>query len=160
MTKTVRDTLRASSGNERADQKYQRSLDLTDIRPQAGRKSTRVYINTLYNTDRIPPYVANLYHQAQSLHRRMSISPVGSADHDRLSESEYRDRLRELPPSAKLVAKVLEGESPLSQGGLAEESLLPDRTVRYALNRLEEEELVDSRYSFKDARKQVYFLTI
>jgi len=38
--------------------------------------------------------------------------------------------------------------------------LLPDRTVRYALNRLEEQELVDSRYSFKDARKQVYFLTI
>jgi transcriptional regulator, ArsR family len=89
----------------------------------------------------------------------MSTSPVGAADQDRLSEAEYRERLRDLPPSAKLVAKVLEGDSPLSQGGLAEESLLPDRTVRYALNRLEEEELVDSRYSFKDARKQVYFLT-
>jgi DNA-binding MarR family transcriptional regulator len=89
----------------------------------------------------------------------MSTSPVGAADEDRLSETEYRERLRDLPPSAKLVAKVLEGDSPLSQGGLAEESLLPDRTVRYALNRLEEEELVDSRYSFKDARKQVYFLT-
>ena len=90
----------------------------------------------------------------------MSTSPVGSADQDRLTETEYRERLRELPPSAKLVAKVLEGEAPLSQGGLAEESLLPDRTVRYALNRLEDEELVDSRYSFKDARKQVYFLTV
>jgi DNA-binding GntR family transcriptional regulator len=75
-----------------------------------------------------------------------------------LSESEYRDRLRELPPSAKLVAKVLESDSPLSQGQLADESLLPDRTVRYALNRLEEEEIVGSRYSFQDARKQVYFL--
>ena len=75
-----------------------------------------------------------------------------------LSKTEYRDRLRELPPSAKLVAKVLEGASPLSQGQLAEESLLPDRTVRYALNRLKEEGLVDSRYSFHDARKQVYFL--
>jgi len=90
----------------------------------------------------------------------MSTSPVGAADQDHLSKSEYRERLRELPPSAKLVAKVLEGDAPLSQGGLAEESLLPDRTVRYALNRLEEQELVDSRYSFKDARKQVYFLTI
>jgi DNA-binding MarR family transcriptional regulator len=77
---------------------------------------------------------------------------------DPLSEGEYRERLRELPPSAKLVAKVLEGDAPLSQGELAEESLLPDRTVRYALNRLEESELVSSRYSFKDARKQVYFL--
>jgi DNA-binding MarR family transcriptional regulator len=75
-----------------------------------------------------------------------------------LADPEFRDTLRELPPSAKLVAKVLEDTKPLSQGQLAEESLLPDRTVRYALNRLEEEDLVDSRYSFHDARKQVYFL--
>ncbi|WP_369684393.1 helix-turn-helix domain-containing protein [Haloarchaeobius sp. HME9146] len=77
-----------------------------------------------------------------------------------LSDAEYRERLRELPPSAKLVAKVLESDSPLSQGQLAEESLLPDRTVRYALNRLEEAGLVSSRYSFQDARKQVYFLNV
>ncbi|WP_436934374.1 MarR family transcriptional regulator [Halovenus marina] len=78
----------------------------------------------------------------------------------RLSESEYRDRLRELPPSAKLVAKILETDQPLSQGELATESLLPDRTVRYALNRLEETELVKSRYSVTDARKQVYALRL
>lgn len=75
-----------------------------------------------------------------------------------LTEEEYRDRLRELPPSAKLVAKILETDGPLSQGQLADESLLPDRTVRYALNRLEEARLVESRYSIKDARKQVYDL--
>ncbi|MFB6252221.1 MAG: MarR family transcriptional regulator [Halobellus sp.] len=88
----------------------------------------------------------------------MSTSTADLDDDDLLSESEYRDRLRELPPSAKLVAKVLEGDAPLSQGQLAEESLLPDRTVRYALNRLEDADLVGSRYSFKDARKQVYYL--
>ncbi|MDZ7849296.1 MAG: MarR family transcriptional regulator [Halodesulfurarchaeum sp.] len=76
------------------------------------------------------------------------------------SNDEFRERLRELPPSAKLVAKVLETEEPLSQGQLAEESLLPDRTVRYALNRLSEASLVDSRYSFRDARKQVYYLDV
>ena len=75
------------------------------------------------------------------------------------AEADFRDRLRELPPSAKLVAKVLEDEAPLSQGQLAEASLLPDRTVRYALNRLQDSDLVDSRYSFTDARKQVYYLT-
>jgi len=89
----------------------------------------------------------------------MSTSPAESRNTETLSESEFRERLRELPPSAKLVAKVLESDAPLSQGRLAEESLLPDRTVRYALNRLEESDLVASRYSFKDARKQVYFLT-
>jgi len=83
----------------------------------------------------------------------------GETEESPLSDPEFRDRLRELPPSAKLVAKVLEGDAPLSQGQLAEESLLPDRTVRYALNRLEESDLVGSRYSFHDARKQVYYLT-
>lgn len=76
-----------------------------------------------------------------------------------LTTAEFRERLRELPPSAKLVAKVLEVDEPLSQGQLVEESLLPDRTVRYALNRLEAADLVDSRYSFRDARKQVYYRT-
>ncbi|MFB6090725.1 MAG: winged helix-turn-helix domain-containing protein [Halobellus sp.] len=88
----------------------------------------------------------------------MSTSTADLDGDDLLTESEYRDRLRELPPSAKLVAKVLEGDAPLSQGQLADESLLPDRTVRYALNRLEETGIVGSRYSFKDARKQVYYL--
>ena len=87
----------------------------------------------------------------------MSTSTADPEGENLLSESEFRDRLRELPPSAKLVAKVLETDAPLSQGQLAEESLLPDRTVRYALNRLEEAGLVGSRYSFQDARKQVYY---
>lgn len=76
-----------------------------------------------------------------------------------LANPEVREALRDLPPSAKLVAKVLENSEPLSQGQLAEESLLPDRTVRYALNRLDEVGLIDARYSFRDARKQVYFLS-
>lgn len=88
----------------------------------------------------------------------MSTTAEEAVADDPMSDPEFRERLRELPPSAKLVAKVLEGSSPLSQGQLAEESLLPDRTVRYALNRLEDEGLVGSRYSFHDARKQVYFL--
>ena len=88
----------------------------------------------------------------------MSTSTADLERDNLLSDAEYRDRLRELPPSAKLVAKVLESDAPLSQGQLAEESLLPDRTVRYALNRLEDAGLVGSRYSFQDARKQVYYL--
>jgi DNA-binding MarR family transcriptional regulator len=88
----------------------------------------------------------------------MSTTTEERSEETPMADPEFRERLRELPPSAKLVAKVLEDEPPLPQGRLAEESLLPDRTVRYALNRLEEKGLVDSRYSFHDARKQVYFL--
>ena len=38
---------------------------------------------------------------------------------DELSESEFHDRLLELPPSAKLIVKVLETDGPLPQGELA-----------------------------------------
>ena len=66
--------------------------------------------------------------------------------------------VRELPPSSKLVAKVLEYNDTLTQTELAEETLLPPRTVRYALNRLED--VVESRFSFSDARKRLYTLNI
>jgi DNA-binding MarR family transcriptional regulator len=69
------------------------------------------------------------------------------------------EALEDLPPSAKLVAKVLEYNDTLSQSELAEETLLPDRTVRYALTRLEDHDVVESRFSFSDARKRLYTLT-
>ncbi|WP_227377144.1 helix-turn-helix transcriptional regulator [Haladaptatus halobius] len=69
------------------------------------------------------------------------------------------DVLSELPPSAKLVAKVLEyNDDALTQAELTDETLLPPRTVRYALTRLEEHDLVGSRFSFADARKRCYSL--
>ncbi len=71
---------------------------------------------------------------------------------------EPAEALRELPPSAKLVVKVLEYNDSLTQSELAEETLLPPRTVRYALTRLEEIEAVESRFSFADARKRLYSL--
>ncbi len=70
------------------------------------------------------------------------------------------DDVTDLPPSAKLVAKVLEYNGTLTQSQLAEETLLPARTVRYALNRLEERNVVSSRFSFSDARKRIYTLDI
>lgn len=70
------------------------------------------------------------------------------------------DAVADLPPSAKLVAKVLEYNGGLTQQQLSDETLLPARTVRYALTRLEEVDVVDSRFSFTDARKRIYTLQI
>lgn len=70
------------------------------------------------------------------------------------------EAVRDLPPSAKLVAKILEYNDSLTQSELADETLLPPRTVRYALNRLEEVGVVESRFSFADARKRIYTLDI
>jgi len=80
-----------------------------------------------------------------------------------LAGEERADRweaVRDLPPSAKLVAKVLDYNDTLTQSQLAEETLLPPRTVRYALTRLEDVGVVDSRFSFSDARKRLYRLKI
>ncbi|PSQ15119.1 ArsR family transcriptional regulator [Halobacteriales archaeon QS_8_69_26] len=68
--------------------------------------------------------------------------------------------VQDLPPSAKLVAKVLEHEDRLTQSELAEETLLSPRTVRYAVSRLEEVDAVESRFSFADARKRIYILKL
>lgn len=70
----------------------------------------------------------------------------------------HRAAVMDLPPSAKLVVKVLERNDTLSQQELAEETLLPPRTVRYALGRLRDEDLVQSQFSFADARKRRYSL--
>lgn len=70
------------------------------------------------------------------------------------------EAVRDLPPSAKLVAKVLEYNDTMTQQQLAAETLLPARTVRYAVSRLEEENVIESRFSFTDARKRLYRLDI
>lgn len=75
-----------------------------------------------------------------------------------LSPQETSADLADLPPSAKLVAKTLEYEGDSTQSELAESTLLPSRTVRYALTELEENGIVSSRISFMDARKRIYSL--
>ncbi len=67
--------------------------------------------------------------------------------------------IADLPPSCKLVALALrESDEGLAQGDLETETLLNARTVRYALNRLEEAGAVTHRTSLKDARRRVYQL--
>ncbi|AFZ71812.1 MarR family transcriptional regulator [Natronobacterium gregoryi] len=85
--------------------------------------------------------------------------PVRHGTDDADDRGTWED-VRDLPPSAKLVAKVLEYNETMTQQQIAEETLLPSRTVRYALNRLDEENVVDSRFSFSDARKRLYTLDI
>jgi len=63
-----------------------------------------------------------------------------------------------LPPSAKLVYKVLESGDFLTQKEIARVTYLPPRTVRYALDRLLTENLVHARFYFKDARQSLYGL--
>ena len=90
---------------------------------------------------------------SQTESTRSQSVPAESASADAVSS------LTDLPPSAKLVYKVLEYEGAMTQAEIATESRLCTRTVRYALTKLEAAECIDSRASVKDARRSIYWLT-
>ena len=68
------------------------------------------------------------------------------------------DVLEYLPPSAKHVFRVLASDGPLTQKDIISRTDLPPRTVRYALDRLSGEELIEERFCFRDARQSLYNL--
>ncbi|WP_217423099.1 winged helix-turn-helix domain-containing protein [Methanocella conradii] len=65
-----------------------------------------------------------------------------------------------MPPSAKLVYKVLESSGLLTQKEIIKKTYLPPRTVRYALKRLLDEKILQERFYFKDARQSLYGLNV
>ena len=56
--------------------------------------------------------------------------------------------------------KVLETGGQLTQKDLIRETALPSRTVRYALNRLKDENILIERHYFTDARQSLYGLNL
>jgi len=74
------------------------------------------------------------------------------------TDGKVEEKIDELPPSAKLVFKVLEYNRQMTQKEIAEETRLSVRTVRYALNRLTEEELVEQVPCLSDGRQTLYDL--
>lgn len=75
-----------------------------------------------------------------------------------MTELKTDGSLADLPPSAKLVATTLEHEGTMTQSQLSDETRLAPRTVRSALEKLEESGIVSSRRAVTDARKRVYTL--
>lgn len=64
--------------------------------------------------------------------------------------------IKNLPPSAKLVCKILSYEGNLTQKELINASNLPERTVRYALEILLKKGLITQSPYLSDARQTVY----
>jgi len=67
---------------------------------------------------------------------------------------EMWDAVSNLPPSAKLIVKVLEYNGTLTQSELADKSRLSPRTVRNGLQKLEKADVVVSESSLADARQK------
>lgn len=66
------------------------------------------------------------------------------------------DKLKDLPASSKLIYKILSHEGNMTQKELINASLLPERTVRYALDMLLKKGLITHQPHFTDARQTVY----
>ena len=64
--------------------------------------------------------------------------------------------IKNLPPSAKLVCKILSYEGNLTQKELVNATNLPERTVRYALEILLRKGLITQSPYLNDARQTVY----
>ncbi|MFB6132838.1 MAG: winged helix-turn-helix domain-containing protein [Halanaeroarchaeum sp.] len=66
------------------------------------------------------------------------------------------DNLADVPPSAKLVFKVLEYDAPLTQSELCDRTRLSKRTTRHALSILTDANLVREEVYLPDARMRQY----
>jgi NAD+ kinase len=64
--------------------------------------------------------------------------------------------LLKMPPSSKLLLKILEYEGTMTQKELATKTMLPDRTVRLALSHLLGKGYVKKKVSIRDARQKIY----
>jgi DNA-binding MarR family transcriptional regulator len=70
------------------------------------------------------------------------------------------NQVDDLPPSAKLVLKVLEYNGGLTQKQIVDKSRLSQRTVRDALDRLQDRTIVEKNIYVPDARQNLYTLSM
>ena len=84
---------------------------------------------------------------------------VDNNDIDKIeSQNTFIEKIKSFPPSVKFVLKILELKGTLTQKEIIDETYLPDRTVRYALNKLKIEGIVEERLHRKDARQVLYMI--
>ena len=74
----------------------------------------------------------------------------------RMTDESVEGSFEDMPPSAKLVAKVIEHEGAMDAGEISDAARLPQSTTRNALNRLVDEGVVDVSVGSGDGRRLVY----
>nr|WP_320162513.1 helix-turn-helix domain-containing protein [uncultured Methanoregula sp.] len=62
----------------------------------------------------------------------------------------------QLPPSSKTVLEILDAGGAMTHKDLVQKSHLAPRTVRYALKKLKERQLIIEKFNFRDARQIIY----
>jgi DNA-binding MarR family transcriptional regulator len=61
-----------------------------------------------------------------------------------------------LPPSSQTVLAILDAGGAMTHKDLVETTHLAPRTVRYALKKLKERQLIIEKFNFRDARQIIY----
>lgn len=61
-----------------------------------------------------------------------------------------------LPPSSKRILSILEQGGCMTHKELVGQSKLAPRTVRYALKKLKDNDLIIEKFNFRDARQVIY----
>lgn len=85
--------------------------------------------------------------------------PKRSKTMDTMERKVYvAEELLRMPPSARLVLKMLEYEGPLTPSDISRKTMLPERTARLALSLLAERGLVGRKPVLRDARERLYFV--
>jgi len=61
-----------------------------------------------------------------------------------------------LPPSSRTVLQILDNGGAMTHKDLVTKSKLAPRTVRYALKKLKERQMIIEKFNFRDARQIIY----
>ena len=70
------------------------------------------------------------------------------------------DEIDDFPPSIKLVLQCLHGTDGLTTNQLAEKTGLAERTIRYALTRLDDRGVIKSSYLLSEPQTSEYALKL
>ena len=73
---------------------------------------------------------------------------------------ESLEAIRNMPPSAKLLLRVLKENKISRFDELMEETLLSKRTLLYAIRTLREQGLIDTQICMSDARRRFYCIKL
>jgi len=84
------------------------------------------------------------------------LQPTSMIVHRIERKIQLAEELMKIPPSAKLIMKMLELEGPMTYRELVEKSMLPERTIRQALSTLLYKQLIKKRTLPRDNRQKIY----
>ncbi len=121
------------------------------------------FVAIRYKIKTIKPIIAlwvkhlnNLFHLVSVITMRGSSATIDLEGNNNTAKALDPARIDGFSPSMKLVLNILEKHGSLTQKEITKETHLPSRTVRYALNRLKDEGVLDELEYFPDARQCLY----